>query len=336
VAFRRSQPIVTVVVVTAVQVATELADVAGTGWIGVLIAVYSLGAHGSGRPRTVAAVACAAAVAVLLTAGVATDAIGLDAWISTTVVVIGAFVLGDNLQKRRDHLASLAERAERAERERELLARERVGEERSRIARELHDVVAHSVSVMVIQAGAARRQLAHDPERAATALATIEDTGRRAMDELRRVLGLMRQDHARAADGVAIVPEPQPSLDSLTALVASDPTLDVTLSVQPDLGPIPQSVELNVYRVVQESLTNVRRHAGRVDHVAVSVVREAGCVIVEVVDDGRGAGADPAPEGGFGLIGMRERVDLLGGQLEVGPRRGGGWRVRASLPTGST
>jgi signal transduction histidine kinase len=336
VAWRRRAPEVTAAVVVTAQILSEIVNVSGAGWIGVLIALYSLGAHGTAPWRNRTAALCAAAIGALLVIGVAEDAIGVEVLISTTITVIGAFVLGDNAHRRREHLVGLAERAERAERERELLARERVTEERTRIARELHDVVAHSVSVMVIQAGAARRQMALDPARASEALSNIEDTGRHAMDELRRILGVLRHDdprHARAGDGRL---EPQPSLDAIETLVHADPDLHVTLHVDADLGVIPQSVGLNAYRIVQESLTNVRRHAGVTGDVDVSVRRAGDQLLVEVIDDGRGAGADPRQEDGFGLIGMRERVSTLGGELEVGPRRGGGWRVTATLPLGPT
>lgn len=328
VAWRRTAPVAAAYVAVAFQVLCEVLDTAGAGWVGVLIAIYSLGAHGTGRARNVALGAIVVAITSILVAGVLLDEIGVDAVVSTVVVATAAFVLGDNLQKRRQHVVNLAERAERAERERELLARERVGEERTRIARELHDVVAHSVSVMVIQAGAARRQLHLDPDRAAQALETIEQTGRHAMDELRRVLGVLRQDAGGA------MREPQPGLDAISTLATSDPELHVVLCVDPALNQVPQSVGLNAYRVVQESLTNVRRHAGAVTEVRIDVRKEHGDLVVEIVDDGRGAAADQPRDPGFGLIGMRERVASLGGWLEAGPRRGGGWRVRASLPLG--
>lgn len=329
IAWRRSAPVAAAYVAVTMQVLCEVLDVAGAGWIGVLITIYSLGAHAQGRRRSVALGVIIVLLTSLLVGGVLSSDIGWDAVISTVVVSTGAFVLGDNLQKRRQHLVNLAERAERAERERELLARERVTEERTRIARELHDVVAHSVSVMVIQAGAARRQLALDPDRAAEALANIETTGRHAMDELRRVLGVLRREEA----GQPL--EPQPGIDAIASLAASDPDLSVELHIDDGLDTVPQSVGLNAYRVVQESLTNVRRHAGTVGCVQISLRRDGGVLVVEVADDGRGAAADRAGAPGFGLVGMHERVAALGGELEVGPRRGGGWRVRACLPMGS-
>lgn len=328
VAWRRRAPAGALLAAVGLQVLCEVVDVVGTGWVGVLICVYSLGAHSTDRWRTMAAAISASVILALLLVGWAIGEIGLDTVVSSSVVNVGAYVLGDNVQKRRQRLVDLAERAERAERERELLARERVRDERSRIARELHDVVAHSVSVMVIQAGAARRQLARDPGLAAAALSTIETTGRQAMDELRRVLGVLRQ-HADDEDTSL---SPQPSLAEIGALVDAADDLSIRLAIEGDLGGVPDSVGLNAYRVVQESLTNVRRHAGPLATVDVSVRRDNGQLLVEVSDNGWGASMSRTDRDGFGLVGMRERVATLGGHFDAGPRPGGGWRVRARFP----
>ncbi len=250
----------------------------------------------------------------------------LDEFISTGVLLITAFVLGDNLQRRRQQNASLAERAERAEREQGLLAEQRVAAERTRIARDLHDVVAHSVSVMVIQAAAARRSLAHSPELAATALETIESTGRQTMTELRSILGVLRTD----AEPLGATPAPQPLLTNLELLAGFD-DLPVELTVDGDVAALPDSASVTGFRLVQEALTNVRRHAGAVRQVAVRLHVTADNVAITVTDDGRGAGSLPGPDG-FGIVGMRERVAAVGGTVTAGPRPGGGWQVRASLP----
>lgn len=328
IAFRRIAPIAVALGIVLVQVVSEGVGVQGSGWVGLMIAVYSLGAHTSGRPRTRAAITIVVLLSALLISGLIVDQIGPGSVIGSGVTLTTAFVLGDNLQRRRQAITDLAERAERAERERDLLAREKVTEERTRIARELHDVVAHSVSVMIIQAGAARRTLHADPDAAIAALSTIEGSGREAMAELRRVLGVLRHD-----DQADLAP--QPSIASLSDLVADDLDLPIRLDVADDLGVIPPSVELTGYRVVQEALTNVRRHAGPVTRVNVRLCRTADHLVIEVDDDGRGAAADATPEG-FGLVGMRERVSTVGGSLDVGPHRGGGWRVRAELPVGSS
>jgi signal transduction histidine kinase len=328
IALRRVSPIAVALGIVVVQVVSEVVGVQGSGWVGLMIAVYSLGAHTRGRPRTRATVAIVLMLSTLLISGLLVDQIGPGPLIGSGITLTTAFVLGDNLQRRRQAITDLAERAERAERERDLLAREKVTEERTRIARELHDVVAHSVSVMIIQAGAARRTLHADPDAAVAALSTIEGSGREAMAELRRVLGVLRHD-----DQADLAP--QPSIASLHDLVGDDSDLPIILDLDDDLAGLPTSVELTGYRVVQEALTNVRRHAGPVTRVNVRLCRTSDSLVIEVDDDGRGAAADSTPEG-FGLVGMRERVSTVGGTLDVGPHRGGGWRVRAELPVGAS
>jgi signal transduction histidine kinase len=272
---------------------------------------------------------------------------GLLSWADLVVNVlsaVAAFAVGDNVRRRRLRVTELAERAERLEHERFLEANQAVAAERARIARELHDVVAHSLSVMVVQAGAARRLLAQDAERAAGALITVEDTGRGALVEMRRLLGLLRE-------GSEAERAPQPGMAGLADLVAADPTLPVHLRVEGTPVELPPGIELSAFRIVQEALTNVRKHAGPAD-VEVVVRYGAFAVEIEVADDGRGAStllasagpgaatghagaSTPGPNGGaggVGRVGLRERVALCGGHLQAGPRPGGGWLVRASLP----
>jgi signal transduction histidine kinase len=248
--------------------------------------------------------------------------------VSSTIILVTAFVLGDNLRRRRDHIESLAERAERAEREQFLLAQQQVNAERTRIARELHDVVAHSVSVMVIQAAAARRNLHAMPDLAADTLATLEQTGRQTMHELRGILGVLRRD---ADPDFESDLAPQPTLVDLPALVDGDAGLPIRLTIDGDLDTIPRSISMTGYRLVQEALTNVRRHAGPVEQVAIAVTTSGGELRIDVLDDGRGAAAD-ATSPGFGLIGMRERVNAVGGIIDAGPHRGGGWHVLVRVP----
>jgi len=329
IAWRRRAPAVVLPIVTAAQFWLEAMNASGPGWLGVLVAAYSLGAYHSGKRLRLMAGAFIGAVAVFVTSAAVFGKAPWAAVASTMVITPAVVVFGDSMRMRRKRLSDLAERAERAERERELLARQHVQDERTRIARELHDVVAHSVSVMVIQAGAARRQLVSNPERANTALETIESTGRAAMIEMRRILGVLR-DHDDSGPLA-----PTPSLALLPDLVQVDPDLAVRLTTEGDLDDVPTGVEVNVYRVVQEALTNVRRHAGRVDDVAVRVTRSGDRLDVEIIDDGRGAStlSEPAGDGsGHGLIGMRERVASTGGEFSAGPRAGGGWRVHAVFP----
>ncbi len=324
--WRRTHTLVAGLVVVSAEVFGLYVGMGGAAFIGSVIAVYSIGAHTIGVRRTRTMIAIATLVVGLFIAGWVDGLSLLDEFISTGVLLITAFVLGDNLRRRRQHVADLAERAERAEREQGLIAEQRVTAERNRIARDLHDVVAHSVSVMVIQAGAARRNLATDPATAAEALEALESTGRRTMSELRAILGVLRTDGAGTTPDL----DPQPSLSRLEAL-AAEGELDVRVGVDGDIGRLPESISITGYRLVQEALTNVRRHAGDPDTVEVNLRIDDDRLTIDVRDDGRGAAALPS-EDGFGIIGMRERVAAVGGTVDAGPRPGGGWRVRAVLP----
>jgi signal transduction histidine kinase len=333
VALRRTYPIRSGLTVVAVQIAAALLDIEGSGFLGVVVALYSIGAHTSGPRRNRALLAIVVGLGVLFVTGMLVDELGIGSFISTIVVHVTAFVLGDNLRRRRDHAVGLIERAERAERENELIAHQRVAAERTRIARELHDVVAHSVSVMVIQAAAARRNLHTSPDTAETALSNIEATGRQTMNELRGILGVLRQDAATEHKGTTPRSRvPQPSLAELDTLIEACSDLPITLDIEGELTDIQQSITLTGYRVLQESLTNIRRHAGPVERVEVLVTRGNNKLDIEVRDDGRGAAADGA-EPGYGLAGMAERVAAVGGEHAAGPRPGGGWRVHVTLPT---
>ena len=331
VAFRRRSPVWSLAFVLGGQLACEGWHVFGPSWLAVLVGVYSLGAHTEGRRRTYA---CAGALVVVLVGGTLAIVAG-DVDLIDVVPAVGlltaAFVIGDNLRRRRDHLESLADRAERAERERDLLARERVAEERNRIARELHDIVAHSVSVMVIQASAARRNLAGRPDEATALLENVERTGRQTMDELRQVLGVLRSDGGQA---VAV---PLPTLADLQGLVdvGEVGTLRTNLTITGDSAHVPAGVAVSVYRIVQEALTNAHRHAGPGATVDVQVACAAAKVTVVVSDDGRGASSTDGDDG-YGLIGMRERATAGGGSFRAGPRRGGGWSVSATIPFQAT
>jgi signal transduction histidine kinase len=327
--YRRQRPIAVLVVITGAQIACELLDVVGANLIGLLVAAYSVGAHCEGRPRLRAMVGVGVAIGVLLALGVTDDEVTVVEAIAATCMLTAAFVLGDNLRRRRQHLDSLADRAERAEREREILARERVAEERARIARELHDIVAHSVSVMVIQASAARRNLTTRPDAAEELLGNIERTGRQTMDELRQVLGVLRSD---AAADPGVRPElPVPTIADLPALVESAAGLTVRMAVTGMVDDVPPGVGVSVYRVVQEGITNANRHAGPGASIDVRVNCTAADVEVRIDDNGRGASASVATDG-YGLIGMRERVASVSGTFGAGPRPGGGWRVSARFP----
>jgi signal transduction histidine kinase len=236
---------------------------------------------------------------------------------------VGAWRFGDAAWRDARSRAELEQRNEELRLEREERARRAVLDERVRIARELHDVVAHHVSTMGVQAGAARRVLDVDPAAARRAIGAVEGSSRTAVEEMRRLVGVLRE-----GDGPV---EPPPDLGRLDELVRAErPGLEVDARVLGEPHPLPPSASVSVYRVVQEALTNAVRHSGaRRASVRLRWLDDA--LEVEVVDDGRG-GDGGGHGGGLGLVGMRERVDLHGGQLDVGPRPEGGWRVRARFP----
>ena len=229
------------------------------------------------------------------------------------------------LSTRSQQIAEAAERADRLERAREEDARVAVAEERARIARELHDVVGHSVSVMTVQAAAARRLLLPEQEREREALLVVEQTGREALAEMRRLVGVLR----RPEEAPALAP--QPSLDHVDKLVASarEAGLPVELRVEGEPVQLPAGLDLTAYRLVQEGLTNAVKHA-QAQRAEVLVTYGDGHVEITVSDDGAGGGDGDG--GGHGLVGMRERVSVYGGELDAGPRLEGGYALRARLP----
>ena len=298
----------------------------------IVVLLYTLAAY---RPRSQSVPGLLVAIAGSM---VALEYWMADSWaqarhmLLTGLVVYGgaallAWVLGDSMRYRRAYYVALEDRAARLERERDIQAQIGAAAERARIARELHDVVAHNVSVMVVQADGAGYALAGEPERARQALTAISATGRQALAEMRRLLGVLRSGD-QAADLA-----PQPGLDQLRDLLeqtrAAGRTVTFTLEGEP--RPLPEGVGLAAYRVVQESLTNVRKHGGIGASVCVLLRFTPSELHVQVTDDGQGAAA--AGDGaGLGLTGMRERVTVYGGTLAAGPRKTGGYRVSATLP----
>src|SRR5215218_10128494 len=258
------------------------------------------------------------------------------------VTVFAAMWWGEAVRARRAYVAELRDRAERAERTREEEARRRVDEERMRIARELHDVVSHTIGVISVQAGVAAHLLHRRPDKAADSLAAIRQASDEALGELHAMLGVLRDGDG---DGGRAPLTPAPGLAELDALVAqaAGAGVEVTVSLEGEPRRLPPAVDLACYRVVQESLTNVVRHAGA-SRAEVTVTHHDGRVVVEVTDDGRAGPTDGSGAGsgngngagsGQGILGMRERARALGGSLEAGPRPGGGFRVQATLPVGS-
>jgi signal transduction histidine kinase len=294
----------------------------------MLVAVYSVAAYGR-RWVSLAGLAVAelGLAAVQLTPG----RLERSAFLLFMGIIAVAWMLGHFVGDRQVYAAQLEERTAELEQAREELARRAVVEERLRLARELHDVVAHAMSVIAVQSGVGAHVAASRPQEVGKALAAIEATSRAALEELRRLLGVLRQDSEPQA---SLTPVPGlADLDSLLAEVAKV-GLAVRLRVEGTPSPLPPGVDLSAYRIVQEALTNVVKHAGPA-RAQVTIGYRDQEVMVEVIDDGRGA-VTPAGDGragtGHGLIGMRERVAVFGGDLEVGPRPGGGFRVAARLP----
>jgi signal transduction histidine kinase len=296
------------------------------GWpsVGLGPAVLA-GAHGLGvtRDRHRAYPVLAATIAVMASVVTISDA-QPETVIANGIAITVAWWLGD--RQRRTH-----EQAVSAERASEARARQAVADERLRIARELHDVVAHALSVIAVQAGTGRVVLDTDPATAEAALRGIEAESRAALAEMRRLLEVLRTDENPDAGPLA----PSPGLCDLDALIAATVRsgLLVEVRIEGDPSPLPAGVDLAAYRIVQEALTNVRRHAAAT-RAEVRVGWMAGAVEVEVLDDGHGSGNGAGGSAGHGLVGMRERVSLYGGTLEVGDRAEGGFRVAAHLPSG--
>jgi signal transduction histidine kinase len=294
-----------------------------------LIALYSVAAHASIR-RTLAAVGVMEVGAVLVAASWSYQNGALRVFVFVSGMVTAATVLGVNTRTRRAYFATLEERARRLEFERDQQAQIAAAAERASIAREVHDVVTHSLSVMVALTDGASYAVHTSPDRAAEAVAKASEVGRQAITDMQRVLGVLRG----SAGATMAELHPQPGLAQLDALlaevrVAGLPVELVVSGVRPDLS---SGVELAVFRVVQEALTNIRKHAEPGASARVRLDFGAEAVDVTVLDDGVGASAG-IQAGGHGIAGMRERVEAFGGQLEAGPRaRGRGWRVHARVP----
>jgi signal transduction histidine kinase len=281
----------------------------------LLVGIYSAGAHAQGR--SLAAATALVAVAIPLAMLEDGSSLNVSGFLFFLFFLGGPYVAGIviRIRREREHLL-VGEREERA--------RAAVAEERTRIARELHDVVAHAISVIVLQARGARHALEREPSDAREAIDAIEETAEAALGEMRRLLGVLR------ARDELIALAPQPSVGQLPALLAHvrGAGLPVELSIEGEPVELAPGVDLSAYRIVQEALTNTLKHAGPAS-ARVTVRYEPGSLLVEVADDGAGTANG---NGGHGLVGMRERVSVFGGDLESGPGREGGFAVRARLP----
>ncbi|HWD80961.1 MAG TPA: sensor histidine kinase, partial [Kribbella sp.] len=247
-------------------------------------------------------------------------------------LVFGVWAFGERRRTRGLYVAQLEERAAQLERDRDREAKLAVSNERTRIAREIHDVVAHGLSIMIVQADGGLYAADQSPEAAKKALATIGDTGRASLTEMRKMLGLLKQDEQ--SDLGPHQPRPQPGVSSLPELIenvrAAGLPVEYTVTGQP--RELPALLGLTAYRIVQEGLTNTLKHAGPGARTSVTLDFGREMLTVVVTDDGRGAGVAPSTDPGHGLVGMRQRVSVSGGTVSAGPKAGGGYEVIARLP----
>ena len=320
---RAPLPFLGSILVVSLAVAVLPKDDQTGGWVSLfpflLLAVYSAAAHTSGRSMMVAG---AMTIALYVTDLVLIDPEGVnpEGVVFYALLLGSPWITGRAVRQRR-----LDNRQLEYERVRTATA---IVEERERIARELHDVVAHAISVMILQARGGRRVLESDPADARQAFGNVERTGQQALDEMRRLLGLLRSSD----DELALAP--QPGLKELRGLVEQVETagLPVQVVVEGEPRELPPGVDLSAFRIVQEALTNALRHAGPA-HARVLLRYGADVLEIEITDDGPGTGGGSGP--GHGLIGLRERVSVYGGELQAGPRSGGGYVLRVRLPLGS-
>jgi signal transduction histidine kinase len=295
-----------------------------------LLAFYSVSAHSSRRTALISGVIGLVALGLQIATLINWEQL---TWSKLALLagrlapLVAAWILGDNVRTRRAYVRAVEDRAAQLEREHEANARRAAAEEQARIAREVHDVVAHNLSVIIVQATAAERVFESDPPSSERAVRAIGITARQALGELRRVLGVVRIEEPEPLELA-----PQPSLESLDPLLDRVRTAGLEVEVERSGEPraLPSALELSAYRIVQEALTNTLRHAGA-RRATVRLHFDDDALGLEIVDDGTGT-AGGNGDAGRGLVGMRERAAIFGGQLEAGPTAGGGFRVTARLP----
>jgi signal transduction histidine kinase len=322
IALRRRFPVEVFAVTLAAAVISDL--IGGPyQFAGALVGLYTVAAY-VGRPRSIYAAAAAGISTVV--AGLGDSRSPAAESFAILAVFAASWLLGDNIRTRRAYLRELEDRADRLEREREESIRRAAADEQARIARELHDIITHNVSVMTVQAAAAGDVFETQPGRVREALDSIESTGREALTELRRLLGSVRPEDGDTERA------PQPGLARLDALLdqVRAAGLQVELAVEGKPRELPIGLDLSAYRIVQEALTNILKHA-QASKASVRIRYEPDAVELEVVDDGRGPVQDET-QSGQGIIGMRERAALVGGALRVGRAPGGGFAVDARIP----
>jgi signal transduction histidine kinase len=333
--WRRTHPELVFFGVSAVAVLQWLADAQlMAANVGLLVALYTISVYGDIRfSRTALGVG---GLGVLMATA---RYYGSSDWrqqvtmmVALGALVFGIWAVGERRRTRGLYVAQLEERAAQLERDRDRESKLAVSNERTRIAREIHDVVAHGLSIMIVQADGGLYAADQSPEQAKKALATIGDTGRASLSEMRKMLGLLKQDEQPELDPNQ--PRPQPGVSSLPELIDNvrDAGLTVDYRVSGEPRDLPALLGLTAYRIVQEGLTNTLKHAGPGARTSVGLDFGREMLTVMVTDDGRGAGVAPSSDPGHGLVGMRQRASISGGTVNAGPKAGGGYEVIARLP----
>jgi signal transduction histidine kinase len=324
--WRRSQPLVVLAVTLAASTLSLVLDYSDIVGFAMLVALYGVGRYVT--DNTWSYIGVGGAIAVVMIGDLIDRAPATDFAFAFLVLFV-LWYIGRRIRIRGSYLRLLQERAARLEKDQAAEARRAVAEERTRIARELHDVVAHRVTLMTVQAGAAKTVAADDPAGALQAMEAVEQAGRQALGELRHLLGVLRPE--AEVDGLG----PQPGIADIPRLVDqfAEAGLDVSLTTDALPTDLPARVDLSAYRIVQEALTNALKHAGLGARADVRISTDNHGVAIEVLDTGHGV--TMLPGSGHGIVGMRERALLLGGSLDAGPRPGGGFQVVAHLPIGA-
>lgn len=324
--FRRHAPLAVLLISEAAVVVLTVRDYqTGATPTILLVGVYTVAAWSNARDRVIGVAAMAVGLTIVAISGI--PGAGAADVFFNFVLYAAAYLFGSTIRNRRLYSEQVEERAKALENERAEEAKRAVAEERLRIAQELHDVVAHSMGVIAVQAGVGAHVIDSDPGEARKSLNAISQTSRSTLAEIRRMLGVLRDDDSASY-------EPAPGLADLDRLVRDvrGAGLDVDVHEEGPSTELPPGVDFTAYRIVQEALTNVLKHAGRA-RASVVVGYEDGALRLEIVDDGRGVNGRAVP-GGHGLMGMRERVGVYGGSFEAGPRTGGGFRVAVRIPYG--
>jgi signal transduction histidine kinase len=333
--WRRTHPELVFFGVSAVAVLQWLGGVnLQAGNVGLLVALYTISVYGAVRYSRIAL--CVGGLGVLMaTARYYSNSDWrqqITMMVALGALVFGVWAFGERRRTRGLYVAQLEERAAQLERDRDREAKLAVSNERTRIAREIHDVVAHGLSIMIVQADGGLYAADASPEQAKKALGTIGDTGRASLTEMRKMLGLLKQDAQPELDPDQ--PRPQPGVSSLPELIDNvrDAGLSVDYQVTGTPRDLPALLGLTAYRIVQEGLTNTLKHAGPGARTSVHLDFGREMLTVVVTDDGRGGGVAPSSDPGHGLVGMRQRASISGGTVNAGPKAGGGYEVIAKLP----